>query len=104
MKKAICCAVVGCVNRSDQGEFVGLLCAPCHYYISGQGDEARSSQAYRNAALYARTREISQLIKIGRDLLQRALDLDINHVDPRPCLFTERRRQLLDFLESTAKP
>jgi hypothetical protein len=102
-KKVIGCAVKDCVNRSDQGEFVGLLCAPCHEYVAGRGDKACSSQAYRNASLYARAREADLLVKIGRDLFQRALYLDDCGLkrDPRSCLSVARREQLLHFLKVT---
>jgi len=41
------CIVLNCVNRSDQGIFVGDLCSPCYEFItSGKG---RNSQVYRNA-------------------------------------------------------
>lgn len=29
------CSVKDCENHSHQGDFVGLLCAPCHNFISG---------------------------------------------------------------------
>lgn len=47
------CAVDGCPNTTDQGEFVGTLCFPCHNFVSGRGDRAMSSQAYRNAVDFA---------------------------------------------------
>lgn len=44
MKK---CIVLNCANHSEEGEFVGDLCAPCHQFVAeGKG---RYSQAYRNA-------------------------------------------------------
>ena len=41
------CAVKDCMNHTDQGRFVGLLCAPCHSFISG-GDGGVYSQVSRN--------------------------------------------------------
>ena len=41
------CAVVGCNNHDHEGKFVGLLCNPCHSFISGS-PLGRNSQAYRN--------------------------------------------------------
>ena len=35
------------MNHTDQGRFVGLLCAPCHSFISG-GDGGVYSQVSRN--------------------------------------------------------
>jgi hypothetical protein len=41
------CIVMGCTNTSDEGAFIGDLCAPCHRFVaSGEGIH---SQAYRNA-------------------------------------------------------
>ena len=41
------CAVKDCENHTHQGKFIGLLCAPCHCFISGGG--GLYSQAYRNS-------------------------------------------------------
>jgi hypothetical protein len=41
------CAVKDCMNHTHQGRFVGLLCAPCHSYVSG-GDGGGYSQVARN--------------------------------------------------------
>jgi hypothetical protein len=41
------CIVLNCTNHRGQGKFFGLLCAPCHGFITtGVG---RYSQDYRNA-------------------------------------------------------
>ena len=40
------CSVKDCENNSYQGDFIGLLCGPCHDFIAG-GDGIYS-QAYRN--------------------------------------------------------
>jgi len=41
------CAVQDCENHAHEGKFVGLLCAPCHTFIAGDG--GLYSQAYRNS-------------------------------------------------------
>jgi len=41
------CAVKDCTNHTHQGRFVGLLCAPCHSYVSS-GDGGGYSQVARN--------------------------------------------------------
>jgi len=41
------CAVKDCENRTGQGLFHGLLCSPCHTFVSGEG--GLYSQAYRNS-------------------------------------------------------
>lgn len=41
------CAVKDCANHKHEGLFVGLLCSPCHTFISGDG--GLYSQAYRNS-------------------------------------------------------
>jgi len=40
------CTVKDCNNKSTEGIMVGLLCLPCHLFVSG--DERLYSQAYRN--------------------------------------------------------
>lgn len=40
------CAVKDCENQTHEGKFVGLLCSPCHEFITGNGGS--HSQAYRN--------------------------------------------------------
>ena len=40
------CIVKDCENHGHQGRFIGQLCAPCYYYVSGKG--GLHSQAYRN--------------------------------------------------------
>ena len=41
------CIVLNCENHTNEGDFVGELCSPCHGYITkGTGT---CSQAYRNA-------------------------------------------------------
>lgn len=42
------CAVYRCENHDDQGLFVGLLCSPCHSFISGPFTKGGHSQASRN--------------------------------------------------------
>lgn len=41
------CAVKDCENHTHQGKFIGLLCSPCHKFVSGDG--GLYSQAYRNS-------------------------------------------------------
>ena len=41
------CVVKDCMNHTHQGRFVGLLCAPCHSFVSG-GDGGGYSQVARN--------------------------------------------------------
>ena len=41
------CVVKDCTNHTHQGSFVGLLCTPCHSFISG-GDGGVYSQVARN--------------------------------------------------------
>jgi len=41
------CAVKHCRNHSHEGLFRGLLCSPCHAFISGD-DSQECSQAFRN--------------------------------------------------------
>jgi hypothetical protein len=41
------CVVKDCANHTHQGRFVGLLCAPCHSFVSG-GDGGGYSQVARN--------------------------------------------------------
>ncbi len=41
------CVVKDCANHTHQGMFVGLLCAPCHSFVSG-GDGGGYSQVARN--------------------------------------------------------
>ena len=54
------CAVKDCKNFAHQGKFIGLLCAPCHAFIS-EGDGLHS-QAFRNER-----RMIDLAVKIWRD-------------------------------------
>ena len=42
------CAVKDCENHSNEGQFVGLLCLPCHRFIAGDG--GLYSQAFRNSS------------------------------------------------------
>jgi len=42
------CAIYKCKNHDDQGLFVGLLCSPCHTFISGPFTKGGYSQASRN--------------------------------------------------------
>lgn len=45
------CIVYRCENHTDEGTFVGDLCAPCHAFVTGVKVPGTGgySQAYRNA-------------------------------------------------------
>jgi hypothetical protein len=45
---SIKCAVKDCENYSNEGQFAGLLCLPCHRFIAGDG--GLYSQAFRNSS------------------------------------------------------
>lgn len=47
LKGRVRCVVAKCENHTDQGTFVGQLCAPCHTFVSM--GLAGNSQAQRNA-------------------------------------------------------
>lgn len=62
------CIVNHCVNRLDEGTFVGDLCAPCHRFItSGEGT---FSQAYRNSLFLLRgyVTTLFEILGTGKDL------------------------------------
>jgi hypothetical protein len=42
------CVVKDCANHTHQGRFVGLLCAPCHSFVSGGDGGGGYSQVARN--------------------------------------------------------
>lgn len=48
-KKRVRCAIPGCQNHSDQGQFVGPVCGPCYHFVFEGVDNACTSQAFRNA-------------------------------------------------------
>lgn len=56
------CGIPGCSNRTDQGNFVGDFCVPCHAYVVGKtlGSEFNSSQAYHNEIVKSNLRLISE--------------------------------------------
>jgi len=54
------CMIPGCLNHTDEGDFVGDLCAPCHSYLVL--NKGVHSQAYRNERSKATWREISQFL------------------------------------------
>jgi hypothetical protein len=58
LRGARSCVIPGCDNRTDQGDFVGDLCAPCHSYIAD--NEGTHSQAYRNEIFKASMRSIAK--------------------------------------------
>lgn len=41
------CIIKDCVNKRNEGGFVGDLCTPCYAFITR--GEGKHSQAYRNA-------------------------------------------------------
>lgn len=43
------CAVQGCTNYSNQGQFKGSFCMPCYTFLTTL--KGQSSQAYRNYSL-----------------------------------------------------
>jgi hypothetical protein len=45
-EKNMKCYIYGCENNSEQGNFVGNLCAPCYYYL--YENKGKHSQAERN--------------------------------------------------------
>lgn len=50
MGQIIKCAVLGCKNHSNQGKFIGKLCAPCYdYLINGTVQHKTYAQAFENA-------------------------------------------------------
>ncbi|MEI6155197.1 MAG: hypothetical protein WCQ90_14045 [Deltaproteobacteria bacterium] len=54
------CIVLNCSNRSDQGTFVGDLCAPCYEFITTR--KGKNSQAYRNAVEVGKNEILSLII------------------------------------------
>ena len=58
------CAVPGCTNEREQGDFVGLVCAPCYEYFTTRKGE--HSQAYKND-------EIIRVIK--EEIVQKLFEL-----------------------------
>jgi len=60
-RHSLTCAVPGCTNRTDRGDFVGDMCAPCHDYVVGKraGGDRSPSQAYRNELVKGNLRLIS---------------------------------------------
>jgi hypothetical protein len=71
MSHSLKCGVPGCVNRTDQGEFVGIFCAPCHSYIVGTraGGEKSPSQAYFNELVKNNLRAISAVDERCRHIM-----------------------------------
>lgn len=65
------CCVHNCTNTTDQGQFVGDVCVPCHKFITlGTGTH---SQAYRNGAnLFVKTMNMD--ITDAVDDLKKLLD------------------------------
>ena len=56
------CIVKDCVNHTNEGEFIGTMCSPCHQFITtGEGVH---SQAYRNAENLTIKKLVAKLQKI----------------------------------------
>ena len=68
------CAVKNCENHFGEGKFVGLLCYPCHEFITGEGGVY--SQAYRNS-----NDMIKQAVKAERE----RMDLNAIHTCHAEC-------------------
>lgn len=51
------CLIPGCLNHTDEGNFVGDLCSPCHAYVVL--NSGTHSQAYRNELAKSQLRKIS---------------------------------------------
>jgi hypothetical protein len=65
LKHSTECLIPGCKNRTDQGEFEGDLCRPCHnYVVKGAGVH---SQAYRNELVKANFRFLAAMKPLGRE-------------------------------------
>lgn len=65
------CAVYNCENHAHEGQFVGLLCSPCHTFISGPFTKGGYSQASRNvkAALEAVLEKLEDELEDARQSL-----------------------------------
>jgi hypothetical protein len=61
------CAVKDCENHSNEGQFFGLLCSPCHRFIAGDG--GLYSQAFRNSSDM-----IKQAVEAEREACARVVD------------------------------
>jgi hypothetical protein len=58
LRGALKCSIPGCANHTDEGRFVGEICAPCHSYIAR--NEGTCSQAYRNEVFKANLRSLAK--------------------------------------------
>jgi len=56
------CLVLYCSNYTDQGLFVGDLCAPCHTFV--MKGEGRHSQAFRNSLRTIATDLTNLLVRV----------------------------------------
>lgn len=61
------CIVKDCRNHTDEGEFVGDLCFPCHEFIVN--NKGAHSQAYRNSVRSVDVERIEWLEQNTRHLL-----------------------------------
>ena len=72
------CAVKDCENHSNEGQFVGLLCLPCHRFIAGAG--GLYSQAFRNSSdmiKQAVEAERETCAKLADEFYREGMDYDI---------------------------
>ena len=98
MTKKRKCAVFNCPNESDQGEFVGKFCFPCHDFImNGRGVY---SAAYLNATKLKSENDKDTLAFALYTAWQRYLDLF--GVQPRGTL--RQLRALLELLPPAEAP
>lgn len=75
------CVVKDCGNHTNEGLFVGLLCSPCHAFISGDG--GLYSQAYRNSRVM-----IDIAIQMEREACAALCDAECNKEDPMKIIST----------------
>jgi hypothetical protein len=78
------CAVKDCENHSNEGQFVGLLCLPCHRFIAGDG--GLYSQAFRNSSDM-----IKQAVEAEREACAKVCD-GWTHADGDRCAAAIRAR------------
>jgi hypothetical protein len=67
------CAVKDCENHSNEGQFVGLLCLPCHRFIAGDG--GLYSQACRNSSDM-----IKQAVEVEREACAEVCEMQENRI------------------------
>lgn len=65
------CAVKDCTNHTHEGKFIGLLCAPCHAFIAGDGG-GNWSQVCRNTH-----HEIDEAVRAEREACAKVCEDDV---------------------------